>query len=50
MFLFGAELFPFQDCLQQVILTVRMKTILLKSLGQICDGSVGLLMFSLLQE
>ena len=50
MFLFGAEPFSFQDCLQQVILTVRMKTLLLKRLIQISDGSISLFIFSLFQE
>ena len=50
MFLFCTKPFPFQDCLQQVILTVRMKAFLLKSLIQISDGSISLFIFSLLQK
>ena len=45
MFLFCTKPFPFQDCLQQVILTVRMKAFLLKSLIQISDGSISLFIF-----
>ena len=50
MFLFCTKPFPFQDCLQQVILTVRMKAFLLKSLIQISDGSISLFIFFLFQE
>ena len=50
MFLFCTKPFPFQDCLQQVILTVRMKAFLLKSLIQISDRSISLLIFSLFQK
>ena len=50
MFLFCTKPFPFQDCLQQVILTVRMKAFLLKSLIQISDRSISLFIFSLFQK
>ena len=53
-----AELVPdieciltYKDCpVQQVILTVRMKAFLLKSLIQISDGSISLFIFFLFQE
>ena len=50
MILFCANAFSLQDCQQEIILAIRMKTLFLKSLIQISKRVISLFVFSLFQE